>query len=84
MRVAMFSVKNYERRLLDQLSVRYGHEFVYFKTRLEPHAGALAAGFPAVSISVNDLVDREVLNHLATGGTKLVATRSTGFNQIAI
>jgi D-lactate dehydrogenase len=82
MRVAMFSVKSYERRLLDQLNVRYGHELVYFETHLDSHAAALAAEFAAVSISVNDLVDREVLNHLAAGETKLVATRSTGFNQI--
>jgi lactate dehydrogenase-like 2-hydroxyacid dehydrogenase len=39
-------------------------------------------GFPVVSVVVNDVVDRDVLKRLAAGGTKLVATRSTGFNHI--
>src|SRR5262249_18851974 len=43
---------------------------------------SLAAGFPAVSVFVNDRADGDVLKHLAAGGTKLVATRSTGFNHI--
>jgi D-lactate dehydrogenase len=42
----------------------------------------LADGFPAVSVFVNDSVDADVLKNLAAGGTKLVATRSTGFNHI--
>jgi D-lactate dehydrogenase len=55
---------------------------VYFDTRLEPGTVSLAAGFPVVSVVVNDVVDRDVLKQLAAGGTKLVATRSTGFNHI--
>ena len=43
---------------------------------------ALAAGFPAVSVFVNDDLGAPVLAALAAGGTRLVATRSTGFNQI--
>ncbi|HYU77401.1 MAG TPA: 2-hydroxyacid dehydrogenase, partial [Vicinamibacterales bacterium] len=35
-----------------------------------------------VSVVVNDVVDRDVLKLMAAGGTKLVATRSTGFNHI--
>jgi D-lactate dehydrogenase len=41
-------------------------------------------GFRAVSVFVNDIVDANVLKHLADGGTKLVATRSTGFNHIDV
>src|SRR5262249_50247592 len=44
----------------------------------------LAAGFPAVSVFVNDAVDGDVLKYLAAGGTQLIATRSTGFNHIDI
>ena len=82
MRVAIFSAKNYERTLLDELNARHGHELVYFDVLLEPRTASLAAGFPAVSIFVNDPVDGDVLKRLAAGGTKLVATRSTGFNHI--
>src|SRR4051812_47703002 len=78
MRIAIFSAQAYERALLDGLNVRYGHELVYFDTLLGPETTSLATGFPAVSVFVNDIVDANALKHLADGGTKLVATRSTG------
>jgi D-lactate dehydrogenase len=81
-RVAIFSAKSYERALLAELNAGHRHELVYFDTLLEPVTASLAAGFPAVSVFVNDLVDGGVLKQLAAGGTKLVATRSTGFNHI--
>jgi D-lactate dehydrogenase len=78
----MFSARNYTRMLLDQLNAGYRHELTYFDTLLGPDTVSLATGFPAISVFVNDLVDGDVLKHLAAGGTKLVATRSTGFNHI--
>ena len=82
MRVAMFSAKSYERTLLDELNAGHRHELVYFDTCLGSGTVSLAAGFPVVSVVVTDVVDRDVLKQLAAGGTKLVATRSTGFNHI--
>jgi len=84
MRIAMFSAKNYERAVIDELNVAHGHEITYFDVLLGPDTASLAAGFPAVSVFVNDIVDGSVLKHLAAGGTKLVATRSTGFNHIDV
>lgn len=84
MRVAMFSAKNYVRTLLEELNAGHRHEFVYFDTLLGPDTASLATGFPAVSVLVNDVVDRDVLKQLAAGGTKLVATLSTGFNHIDV
>src|SRR5215510_10827849 len=81
-RVAMFSAKKFERTLLDELNANHGHELVYFDTLLQSSTASLAAGFPAVSVFVNDPVDADALKRLAAGGTKLVATRSTGFNHI--
>jgi D-lactate dehydrogenase len=78
----MFSAKNYERVLLDELNASRRNELVYFDAALEPATAPLAAGFPAVSVFVNDVVDGDVLRQLAAGGTKLIATRSTGFNHI--
>ena len=84
MRVAIFSAQSYERTLLDELNAGHRHELVYFDTLLGPGTASLAAGFPAVSVIVNDAVTADVLKHLAAGGTKLVATRSTGFNHIDV
>src|SRR4029450_4243036 len=84
MRVATSSAKNYVRTLIEDLNAGHRHEFVYFDTPLGPETASLAAGFPAVSVLVNDVVNRDVLKQLAAGGTKLVATLSTGFNHIDV
>ena len=82
MKVAVFSAKKYDRQLLDASNRPYGHDLVYFESLLEPDTAALARGFPAVCVFVNDQVDASVVQTLAEGGTRLIATRSTGFNQI--
>ena len=71
MRVAIFSAKNYERTLLDELNAGHRHELVYFDTSLGPRTTSLAAGFSAVSVFVDDVVDGDVLKQIAAGGTKL-------------
>jgi D-lactate dehydrogenase len=41
-----------------------------------------AAGYETVLSSVNDTLDAEVLRILADGGTRMIAQRSTGYNNI--
>lgn len=82
MRVAVFSAKRYDRELLEAANGAFGHELTFHDVMLEPHTVALAEGYPAVSVFVNDRLDREVLSALVAGGTQFVATRSTGFNHI--
>lgn len=79
MRIAMFGTKKYERALIDEVNAGHRHELVYIEASLGSGTASLAAGFPAVNVFVNDVVDRDALKRLAAGGTKLVATRSTGF-----
>jgi D-lactate dehydrogenase len=80
MRVAVFSAKPYDERFLDEANDH--HDLEYFEARLGPRTAPLADGFAAVCVFVNDVVDAEVLNTLAEGGTGLVATRSAGFNHV--
>jgi len=82
MQTAVFSAKPYDRRSLDAANAQYGHELTYYETRLNALTAPLAAGYPAVSVFVNDDVDAGVIEALAAGGTRLIATRSAGFNQI--
>lgn len=82
MRVAVFSTKPYDRRFLDAANADGAHELVYFEPRLLPETAPLAAGFEAVCAFVNDQLDRAVLEALAAGGTRLVALRSAGFNNV--
>ncbi|BAZ68132.1 D-isomer specific 2-hydroxyacid dehydrogenase NAD-binding protein [Fischerella sp. NIES-4106] len=84
MRVAVFSSKSYDREFLDaaNAAVQANHEFVYFDTRLSPKTASLAVDFPAVCVFVNDDVGAETLEILAEQGTRFIALRSTGFNNV--
>lgn len=82
MRIAVFSTKSYDREFLDRANRDFGYELVYFESRLSRETAELARGFPAVCLFVNDQADRAVLESLKTGGTRLVALRSAGFNNV--
>lgn len=84
MKVAVFNTKKYERRALEEASKGTSLEFTFLEPRLDAHTAALAAGHEAVLIFVNDSANRAVLEKLAKGGTRFLATRSAGFNQIDI
>ncbi|MBQ5939991.1 2-hydroxyacid dehydrogenase [Massilia sp. AB1] len=82
MKTAVFSARRYDKSMLADANRDAGHELVFFEDRLSAATAPLAAGCEAVCVFVNDSVDAEVLAILATQGTRLVATRSTGYNQI--
>ncbi len=82
MRVAVFSTRSWDREFLDEANASFGHELVYFESRLGPETAALADGFPAVCVFVNDQLDAPVLERLHAGGTRLIALRCAGFNNV--
>lgn len=82
MRTIVFSSRNYFKKALT--AVRSVHELHFLETRLDSLTAPLAAGYPAVVVFVNDRVDRPTLQILARGGTRLVATLSTGLNHIDV
>ena len=86
MKVAVYSARRYDKALLAQANKEAdeqgGHTLRFLEDRLTAHTAPLAEGCGAVCVFVNDTVDAEVLALLAAQGTRLVATRSTGYNQI--
>jgi len=82
MKIAVFSAQPYDRQFLGAANAEEGHELHYFEVALGPETVALAAGYPAVCIFVNDTADPSVLKALRAGGTGLVALRCTGFNNV--
>ncbi len=82
MKIAVFSTKSYDRMFLEAANVTYGHELVFFEPRLDQETTALAEGFPAVCVFVNDRLDATVLTALAKQGTRLIALRCAGFNNV--
>lgn len=86
MKVAVYSARRYDKSLLVKANQaadgQGGHTLRFLEDRLTAATAALAEGCGAVCVFVNDTVDAEVLALLAAQGTRLVATRSTGYNQI--
>jgi len=82
MKVAVFNTKRYERLVLEKAAEGHRIDYTFLEPRLDVQTALLAAGHEAVLIFVNDVANRRVLEQLAHGGTRFLATRSAGFNQI--
>jgi D-lactate dehydrogenase len=59
-----------------------GHELRFLGLFLNRDTAPTAAGDEVVLSSVNDTLDAEVLRTLAKGGTRMIAQRATGYNNI--
>ena len=84
MRVAFFDTHPYDRQSFENTTRAFGHELVFFESRLSTETVSLAAGFEAVCAFVNDRLDRPVLEALKAGGTRMVALRCAGFNHVDV
>ena len=82
MKIAVFSAKRYDRDFLSAANATAGHQLRFVDDILSQESAALAAGHEAVCIFVNDHADAGVLKLLAAGGTRLIALRCTGFNNV--
>ncbi|MCU0984666.1 MAG: 2-hydroxyacid dehydrogenase [Acetobacteraceae bacterium] len=82
MRVAMFSTKPYDRRSFEEANGTHRIDFAWLEPRLSPETAPLAAGFEAVCLFVNDDASAAVIEALAAGGTRLIALRCAGFNNV--
>jgi D-lactate dehydrogenase len=82
MKIAVFSAKRYDRDYLDAANATEGHQLKHYEVLLDLDSVHLAAGYDGVCIFVNDKADAGVLAQLKAGGTKLVALRCTGFNNV--
>ncbi len=82
MRIAVFSAKPYDVTFLERANLTHQHELRFFDSRLGPDTTALARGFDAVCVFVNDCVNAEVLDALARDGIRLIALRCAGFNNV--
>jgi D-lactate dehydrogenase len=82
MRVIVYSTKPYDREFLSAANAAHGHELTFVEARLTRETAALAAGFPVLCSFVNDAVDAATAEALAAGGTRLLALRCAGFNQV--
>ena len=84
MKVAVCSAQAYDREFLSTANRDFAHELVFFDSRLCRETRQIVAGFPAVCVFVNDTFDAVVLETLVAQGTRLIALRCAGFNNVDI
>ena len=81
MKIAFFDTKPYDKESFVKYATD-GLRFRFFETRLTPDTVDLAAGCDVVCVFVNDVVNAEVIDRLVEGGTKLLALRCAGYNNV--
>jgi D-lactate dehydrogenase len=82
MRIAMFSTKPYDRRSFESANLAQGHALTFLEPRLTTDTALLAQEAEAICAFVNDDLSAPVLEALAAGGTRLIALRCAGFNNV--
>nr|WSX52288.1 2-hydroxyacid dehydrogenase [Streptomyces sp. NBC_00974] len=81
MEILAFGVQGDEKPLIEKAFAGQ-HEVRCLDVFLNEDTAPIAAGYEIVSSSVNADLSGRVLRTLAAGGTKMIAQRSTGFNNI--
>ncbi|HKK81995.1 MAG TPA: 2-hydroxyacid dehydrogenase [Prolixibacteraceae bacterium] len=81
-KLALFSTKSYDKEYFERFKPHNEVEVRYFKASLNEDTTELAKGYDAVCVFVNDEINRPVLKHLKEQGTKVVALRCAGFNNV--
>ncbi|SEQ95013.1 D-lactate dehydrogenase [Pseudomonas sp. NFACC02] len=82
MRTLLYSSQTYDRESFLSANVPAEIELHFQPARLTLDTVALANQYPVVCAFINDDLSAPVLEHLAAGGTKLIALRSAGFNHV--
>ena len=82
MKIAVFSAQEFNRHVLDEANQQFHHEILYYKENLHRTTASMAAGCPAVCAFVNDVLDNQTLFQLAADGTRLIALRCAGYDNV--
>ncbi|MEM8873167.1 MAG: 2-hydroxyacid dehydrogenase [Planctomycetota bacterium] len=80
MRCCVFSTKPYDERFLSEASAN--HALTFLEPRLTIETAALADGFDAACLFVNDEASADVIERLASMGVRFIVLRSAGFNNV--
>ncbi len=81
-RMVVFSSKAYDREGFAGANDEHDVDLVFLDTRLTPQTAELARGAPVVCAFVNDDLSAPVLEVLADGGTRGIALRCAGYNNV--
>lgn len=81
MKTLVFDAHSYDQTFLDAAN-RGRHDLIYTQAQLDLTTAAMAEGFAAVCLFVNDRATEPVISRLAAAGVKAIVQRSTGYNNV--
>ena len=81
-RIAFYDTKPYDRTWFDELGKDFHID--YFESRLNPETASLARNHEVVCAFVNDDLSKDTIDALYSQGTKLIAMRCAGYNNVDI
>ncbi|MEM9400238.1 MAG: 2-hydroxyacid dehydrogenase [Verrucomicrobiota bacterium] len=82
MKIAFFSTKPYDERFFNTANQSLNYTFQYFEPHLNAQTASLAKGCEVACAFVNDTLDKETIEILASSGIRHIALRCAGYNQV--
>jgi len=82
LKLAFFDARPYDIEAFSEINKKYDFEIKYFKFHLTADNVILTEGYDAIVIFVNDTVDAGMILKLKEFGVRLIALRSSGFNNV--
>ena len=82
MKIAFFDAKPYDINSFNKVNEKYKYKIKYFEYKLDNETVKLANGYDVVCVFVNDNIDNEVIDQLYNNGTRLIALRCAGYNNV--
>lgn len=81
-KISFFDTKPYDKESFTEINKKYNFDIKFHKFHLMPDNVVLAQNTEIVVVFVNDLINAEMIDQLASYGVKLIALRCSGFNNI--
>ncbi|MCH3907541.1 MAG: 2-hydroxyacid dehydrogenase [Sphaerochaeta sp.] len=83
-RMLFYDTKSYDKLYFDQLKKAFDVDITYVSVELNEQTVTMANGYEVVCAFVNATVNKPVIGKLVAGGTKLLAMRCAGYNNVDI
>lgn len=80
--IAFFDAKPYDITSFDEVNKPYNYNMKYIKSRLGIDTTVMATGYEIVCAFVNDDISQPVIDELYKNGTRLIAMRCAGYNNV--
>ena len=82
MKIAFFDTKDFDLPAFRKYGEERGIDFKFFETKLTEDTVELSRGYDGVCVFVNDTVNAAVIDRLESYGTRVIALRCAGFNNV--